>query len=216
MPEGNSNAGGAANLQNEALPKTVYKDFLMEIATANVWVASMSGPVATGYVLLLGASEFEFGLMASIGSLAGISAPVFSYFVDRFAKKKKLTLFACLPVRLIQFLMAAIPLLIFYKIMPNPLLFYLALVVIMSFFNVFSGQAWFSWMGEIIPAKQRGYYFGRRSFVGGAVGMIFAVIAGMFMDGFSNKHFAFSSLFLFGSIFSMIAYYYFTRLPEAK
>ena len=212
MSDGNCTTGGA----KEVLPKKVFKDFLLEIGTANIWASAMSGSIATGYVLLLGATEFEFGLLASIGSLAGISAPLFSYFVDRYREKKKLTLFVVLPVRLMQFIFAAIPFLMFYKIMPKPLLFYMALVVVMSFLNVFAGQAWFSWMGEIIPEKQRGYYFGRRSFVGGAVSMVFAVLAGMYLDSYSNKYFAFGTLFIFGSFFSLIAYYYFTRLPEAE
>ncbi|OGF51331.1 MAG: hypothetical protein A2044_05500 [Candidatus Firestonebacteria bacterium GWA2_43_8] len=202
--------------QGRTLPKKVFKDFLMEIGTANVWSAVMSGSIATGYMLLLGATEFEFGLLVAIGSIANISAPFFSFVVDKYKQKKKLTILACLPVRIIQFCLAALPLLIFYKILPKPLIAYMVLTVIMSFFNVFANQSWFSWMGEIIPAKGRGYYFGKRSFVGGAVSMVFSVLAGLYIDSFTNKYFGFSSLFLFGSAFAMFALYYFTQLPEAE
>jgi len=34
--------------QGRTLPKKVFKDFLMEIGTANVWSAVMSGSIATG------------------------------------------------------------------------------------------------------------------------------------------------------------------------
>ncbi|MEI6845813.1 MAG: MFS transporter [Candidatus Firestonebacteria bacterium] len=211
------NIKSGENVQDDSkLPKKVFRDLLMEIGTANVWGSTMAGSIATGYVLLLGASEFEFGLLTAFGSIATISAPFFSFIVDRYTQKKKLTLLACLPVRLLQFAIALLPLLMFYKILPKPLALYLVITIIMSFFNVFANQAWFSWMGEIIPAKGRGYYFGRRNFVGSAVAMVFSVIAGLYLDGFQNKYFGFTSLFLFGSVFAMIAYYYFRQLPEAQ
>ena len=215
MPESESTGGMKAAPEAGSLPKQVYKDILLEVAVANMWVPLMSGAVATGYLLLLGASEFEFGLLVSIGSLAGISAPIFSYLVDRYGDKKKLTLLCSLPVRLIQFILAALPLLMYYKILPKPLLLYLVVSVAMSFVNVFNGQAWFSWLGDIIPEKQRGHYFARRNVMGGAVGMVFGVLGGLFLDGYSNKHLAFTGLFFFGSIFALLDYYYLRRLPAA-
>ena len=109
MPESESTGGVKTATEAGSLPKQVYTDILLEVAFANMWVPLMSGAIATGYLLLLGASEFEFGLLVSIGSLAGISAPIFSYMVDRHRDKKKLTLLWSLPIRLVQFLLAALP-----------------------------------------------------------------------------------------------------------
>ena len=214
MPESESTGGVKTATEAGSLPKQVYTDILLEVAFANMWVPLMSGAIATGYLLLLGASEFEFGLLVSIGSLAGISAPIFSYMVDRHRDKKKLTLLWSLPIRLVQFLLAALPFLMFKKMLPRPLPFYLIISVFMSFLNVLIGQSWFSWLGDIIPEKQRGHYFARRNVMGGAVGMVFAVLGGLFLDRcHMDPKLAFAWLFFIGSVFAVLNYLFLRRLP---
>ena len=167
------------SIQNkDRLPASVFRNILLDIGLANIYAALNSGVFLTGYLLLLGASNVQIGLITSLPLLANITAPVFSFFIDRSKERKKLCLRALLPVRLLWFLLAALPLLLFYKLLAYPLIIFTVIYFIMTLLGVFVASSWLPWIGDLIPEETRGHYFGKRIIAGGLAALVFTVAGG--------------------------------------
>jgi glycosyltransferase involved in cell wall biosynthesis/MFS family permease len=197
------------------LPKSALRNFLFEAGIANILFAVTGGVFFTGFLLLLGANNFQIGLITSIPLLANIFAPIFSYIIDRSKTRKALCVKSVLPLRLSWFLVSLIPLLVLYKYLPYPLLVFSILFFFMCLLSTFASTSWLSWMADLVPSDERGYYFGKRAFVGGFVTLVISILAGKYLDLWKvNQYFGFSSLFGIGALFGLISYFYLIKLPE--
>ncbi len=206
------------SIQNkDRLPASVFRNILLDIGLANIYAALNSGVFLTGYLLLLGASNVQIGLITSLPLLANITAPVFSFFIDRSKERKKLCLRALLPVRLLWFLLAALPLLLFYKLLAYPLIIFTVIYFIMTLLGVFVASSWLPWIGDLIPEETRGHYFGKRIIAGGLAALVFTVAGGQYIDYFkAAPHFGFSSMFFFSAVFGVLSYIFLSRIPEVE
>src|SRR3989344_999748 len=92
------------------------------------------------------------------------------------------------------------------------------LIIFYSLITLLAGlahPAWFSWMGDLVPEKQRGKYFSKRNLVIGIVGLITAIVGGLWLDFLKIKVsqeifiIGFSIIFVFAFIFRMISYSFF-------
>jgi len=200
----------------QPLPKSVYNAFILEIALLQGLVGITGGIFFTGYLCLLGATNREIGWITSIPLLANMAAPFFSFFIDRSQKRKEIYFKGLFPYRMLWFLVAAIPILFFFKFIGSPLLWFSAVFLVMSLFVTHSSIAWTAWMGDLVPWNQRGFYFGKRTYVANFFAMLVVLFAGWYIDKWKpiNEHFGFGSLFAIGAIFGLAALIVQKRLPE--
>ena len=206
------------NKEGTSLPGNVYRNFLWEVVFAVIqFIVNVQGGVfLTGYLLILGANNTQIGLISSIPVLMNAIAPFASYLVEQSESRKKIALRLILPVRFIWIIVALIPLLVYSNGITYPILFFIIVFTLISIINVPASIAWTSWMGEIIPEKERGYYFGRRSIVAGLISMMVSLTLGFYLDKVSNKHLGFSFVYFFGVAAGFASYYMLTRLPDIK
>ncbi|MEI7904084.1 MAG: MFS transporter [Candidatus Firestonebacteria bacterium] len=200
----------------EPLKKSVFNSFIMEVALVQGLSGITAGVFFTGYLCLFGATNKQIGWITSIPLLANFAAPLYSFFIDRSTNKKKLYFKAVLPYRLLWFFAAAIPFLVYFKVVASPLLFFSAIFAIMSLFVTYSSIVWTSWMGALIPWNQRGYYFGRRTYVANFSAVLLTLFGGWYIDKWNsvNPHFGFGSLFALAAVFGIIALVVQKRIPE--
>lgn len=206
------------NNTGTGLPPKVYNDFLREIVFGIIqWLVIFPGGVfLTGYLLHLGANNTQIGLISTIPVLASITAPFVSNLIERADSRKTITLKLIFPLRLLWVIPGLIPLLVLYNGLSHPLIMFVALFVIVSVVTVPASIAWTNWMGDVIPEKERGFYFGRRSIVAGLIAMIAGILLGIILDKVPNKDFGFTAIYLIGSIAGFISFYLLNRLPDVK
>lgn len=206
------------NITETRLSGNTLPSFLWEAIFSTIYVIiTLPGSVfLTGYLLHLGANNTQIGLLSTIPMLANTIAPVASSFVDRAASRKEIALKLARPVRILWLVSAFIPLLVLFNGFPNPLILFVFIFIVVSLGMVSAAIAWTSWMGEIIPEKVRGFYFGRRTVVAGIVSMIMGPILGRILDKTPDKHIGFSIIFGIGAAALLFSYYFLTRLPDAK
>ena len=128
------------------------------------------------YILSLGATEGQIGLMSSISSVVGaiILLPG-ALLAERTGRKK---LFAALcggGARFMILILVFVP--IFFKGL-NVVWIAIAFSVLRDSFNNLAFPAWMSVANEIVPIDGRGRYFGSRNFVMGITGMVGTLLAG--------------------------------------
>lgn len=139
----------------------------------------------TPYALALNANNAQIGLL---GSFAGILGPLSqiggSRLMEKYPRKKIFSIavtfqaFMWIPILLLPLIMHADSL--------SPIL----LIVFYSMYAIagsIGGPAWFSMLGDIVPERIRGKYFGKRNTVSGTVALTTTLGAAFLLDFFKTK-----------------------------
>jgi MFS family permease len=153
---------------------------IIEGAATQIFLNWTTGSVLIGYMLLFNATPTELGLVASVPLLAQFMSPLAAYLAERTGSRKLLTIVLAFIGRSVWVIAALIPQLG----VPESLRasFIVGLVMISSIFQAAAGTLWAAWMGDVVPEKSRGRYFGKRTGIVGIIGMLANLGAGYFLD----------------------------------
>ena len=179
--------------------------WLVEGCVATVQITLTGGAFQTGFALLLGCNSFLLGVLAAIPSGVGLLQLGAAYLSDRFSSRKVIVTSFALISRL-----AWIPILLIPFLLPRALWVgtFLIIILIASVFGTLSSPLWTAWISDLVPADNRGRYFGAKNMYGGVTGMVVSVVAGWFLDHMTKtQHWppldAFAVLFVIGSVFAI-------------
>lgn len=153
---------------------------VVEGSLTQVFLNWTSGAVLIGYMLHIGAGPAEIALVGSVPLLAQMASPLAAYFAAVLGHRKRLTVLVALASRLSWVLAAALPAVPVADGLRPTLL--VLLVLLASVFLASNGTLWAAWMGDVVPERQRGRYFGFRTGVTGVVGMLANLAAGQWLD----------------------------------
>jgi len=166
----------------------------------------------TPFALALGASAAQIGLLAAIPQLLStLMQPIAGSFTEHAESRKKVCKISLLIARLswIPVILAAF------------LSGFAAFYVILLFVSVsaaaasFARVGWASWMGDIVPEKIRGKYFGKRNMFIGASSFAAVLLAGWIL-GFSDTMAGFVIIFLSALMLYFAGLRYLLKMPESS
>lgn len=155
-----------------------WYDGLFASASDNIIITYM-----TLYVLSLGATRAQIGVMSALSSLsATLLLLPGAMLVERFNHRKELTiLFGGGLARLALLFLALLP----FGLNGQALvLTALALSITRDAFGNLSFPAWLSFTADIVPMEGRGRYFGSRNFIMGIAGMLTVLLVGALISHF--------------------------------
>lgn len=157
---------------------------IVEGAVANINI-SITGAIGgsvflTGFALLLGANSFQLGIMGALPFIGQLFQFVGAYLEERIGNRRALVLYGSLFGRLIWGLLLALPFMSFLGGAQIGI-FFVGLGLTYAL-NGISGNAWLSWMSDLVPPRQRGRYFGLRNTVGAIAAMAATFVAGRALD----------------------------------
>jgi len=149
-----------------------WYDGLFSSASDNIIITYM-----TLYVLALGATRAQIGVMSALSSLsATLLLLPGALLVERFNHRREITLlFGGGIARLTILLIALIPFGLSGMAMA---LAAMALSITRDAFANLAFPAWLSFAADIIPMEGRGRYFGSRNFIMGIAGMLTLLLVG--------------------------------------
>lgn len=177
---------GSAALLTDLDPSTrrlVRRTMRLSVAEGSltqIFLNWTSGSVLIGFMLHLGASPAEIALVGSVPLLSQVASPAAAYLAAAMGRRKLLTVAMALASRLTWLLAAALPLVPMPDTWRPTVL--IAVVLVSSFFLAANGTLWTAWMGDVIPERERGRYFGLRAGIVGIVAMLANLAAGAFLD----------------------------------
>lgn len=189
------------------------KEKTMKLSIQEGCACSVMSGMGTDYIgpfaIALNASNSQIGLLSSIPGLISPISQIFgSKLMEKYPRKKIVYLGVVL-----QALMWIPILSLALMLWKNTLVNYLPLLLVL-FYTLFSvsgaigGPAWFSMLGDIVPEKIRGKYFGKRNRLCGLVALLSTIIAAFVLDIFKTKGFVlfgFTLLFSIACIFRLIS-----------
>lgn len=149
-----------------------FFDGLFAAASDNIIVTYLSL-----YLLALGATRGQIGLMSSLSSLsAAVLLLPAALLVEKVGHRKGLTiLFGGISARGMVLLLTLLPFLAEGKALVH---IGIALAVSRDAFGNLGYPAWMSLTGAIVPLEGRGRYFGARNFAMGIAGMLMIYLVG--------------------------------------
>ena len=172
---------------------------------AAVFSASTSGMFLIGYALKLGASNVHIGLLSTIPMLCVLVQFLSSALIERGVSRRTLTILSSFATVLGWGFVITIPYLAQGQPPAVKVGALIAVVTMVTLFAQVTGNARWSWVGDIIPESFRGTFFGRLTMYGGIVGTVFAIVSGRFLDVIAGHGVqAFSVLFAVGMLFGLV------------
>lgn len=150
-----------------------------------VWMTATSGAPLTLFAQHLGATEFQFGLLAAMPFLASLLSLPASLLTEHTGDRKRLFLFGFYSQRFLWIPIALVPVWIAGTWgVANGLAIavFLALFFLMHAGQAIGGPAGMNWMADIVPAGTRGRYFSRRRQLGILTSVPAALLVGLLLD----------------------------------
>lgn len=153
---------------------------IIEGALANVHISLTAGAFLTGFALLLGANAFVLGLIGALPYIGQLFQFAGAYLEARFGERRRLTFWTALTSRGLWGLLAVLPFL--DGLGAGRLPVFLVVLALSQVLISIAGNAWTSWMSDLVPPRERGRYFGVRNTVGSVTAMASTWLAGYVLD----------------------------------
>ncbi|MEW6686107.1 MAG: MFS transporter [Candidatus Edwardsbacteria bacterium] len=162
---------------------------------AQIHINLTAGMFLTGFALSIGLNNFGIGLLAAIPSFT-TAFGFFSAFLTNFlGKRKPLCVITSGIGRDLFFVFVGF---LLAGTLPLPIFF--AIIILYNILLTVAGNAWLSWMSDLVPKEKRGSYFGLRSTILSLVGMAVNFGAGKLLDYYQSIQRADTGfILLFGS-----------------
>jgi MFS family permease len=159
---------------------------LYESGLATVFTELTGGARQIGFALLLGARDLQIGLLSALPSLANLSQLTASFLLERTGQRKPLTLLSAALSRFVWMGVILLPLGLFGSFGDVRVWAMVAIVGLSALFAAMNNTFVLSLLGDLVPARLRGRYFGRRNMIIAAVGMSVPLLASLFIDAWKG------------------------------
>lgn len=188
---------------------------ILEGGFATVHVTVTNGAFLTGYALLVGANDFQVALIMSIPLIAQVMNIFSVHAIEHFGRRKWISGIFSVMGRSLWALLAVIPLIQSFS--SHAIALTIIVFGTLSAMLSFSSTPWLSWMADLVPAKIRGRYFGKRNMILGIVTMGASIGAGKTLDYFKQMNsleIGYFIVLMIAVVCGIIAFIFLTRQPE--
>lgn len=141
------------------------------------------GIFLTALALSMGAQPWHLGFLAAVPHLTQIFQLIGAYLVEATGRRK---LIAVLGAGISRLLWICIPLLYLISSPQAAIAWFLVTIIVASSLGHMAGNAWTTWMADLIPEKLRGRYFGIRQGVIAMVTVAASVMGCIWLDWSGN------------------------------
>ncbi len=167
------------------------------------------------FAIALKATNMEIALLESLPNLvSSFVQPFAADFVDNLRLRKKIVFTTVMMQAFIWLPLLGLPLLLRSRAVPLLIILYTVYVML----GRFTTPAWISWMGDLVPEKLRGQYFGHRNTIIQVATVISTLAAGAVLGFFENTNemIGFAAIFVIASIARFISGGFITQMDEPE
>lgn len=168
--------------------RTSLKASTIDGVFAGVFLSITSGVLLTNFLLQLGASPVEIGMLSSIPMVLNLLQPVGAYFADRTTSRHNFCLWIFGVSRVLWlFLVVGIGWVSWSNTDPHRLVTWtLGMVLVTNILNALGSSSWVSWMAALVPHRLRGRYFGFRNSTGSLTTLLSVPLFGFAVSAWPN------------------------------
>jgi MFS family permease len=178
--------------------------------------ALCTGAFLVALALLLGANNFQIGLLASLPAFTNIFQLVSIWLVRRFNNRRAISVYCSILARVPLIIIGCIALLNNSSANINTVIFFL---IFFYLFGSIAGPGWNSWMKDFIPENSLGAFFSMRTRYTQIINAIFSISAAFLVD-YIKQHSpqyelrTYSYMFIIAGILGLTGVVFLSRTPE--
>ena len=198
----------------EAAKRNIIRDGL---ATESM-IALSGGAFLVALALLMGANNFQIGLLAALPTFTNLFQLVSIWLVRRYNNRRAVSVYSLIIARIPLILIGLTALLFSSTNGVNTIIFFLCFYY---FFSSISGPSWNSWMKDLIPENTLGTYFSRRSRYTQILNVIVSLSAALMLD-YIKKYYpelqlqAYAYMFIVAGCLGLTGTLFLSRTPEPR
>jgi MFS family permease len=198
--------------------KKGLKLLIIDGLTAEAMTTLTGGAFLVAMALLLGASNFQIGLLAALPTITNLLQLLSIWLVRRFNNRRAIAVLCGLFARVPLVLIGVLPLLISAENFINTLIF---LLFFYYAFGSIAGPSWNSWVKDLVPQKSLGSYFSRRSSLTQTLNVVLSIWLALQLD-FVKKNYpdweleTYALMFLVAGISGIIGAFILARVQEPQ
>lgn len=176
-----------------------------------------TGAFLVAFALLLGANNFQIGLLAALPTLTNVFQLLSIWLVRKYNNRRAVAVICSLLARTPLVIIGSLPLL-FDTASIDLLIFFLFFYY---FFGGIAGPAWNSWMKDLVPETMLGAYFARRASYAQTLNAVLSLLLALAVD-FVKKRYpqfelhTYSTMFAAAGSFGILGAYFLYRTPEPQ
>jgi len=196
--------------------KSPYR-FGMEMAVIEgIWamllLSMLSGPFLTAYLLYLGATSAQIGLVLAVPALANLLQILAAMYMQKLRNRKTAFVLFATAHRTVGLVTGIIPF-----VFPKELwlVIFIITFLLYSAINAFAGVIWTSMISDMVPAQVRGKYFGIRNVIVNASNSIGFYITGVVIDRYPGAT-GFNIMYILAAITVVLNVFYFTKYTNPE
>jgi MFS family permease len=174
---------------NQSIPVKLAKDAIRRSLSAStvdgvfaaIYSNIIGGVLLTNFLMDLGASATQIGLLSAVPLVANLLQPLGAYFSEKVSSRHWYCLWIYAPSRVLWVgLCVGIVLLQPWHLDPQFLIeVTLAIALLSHGIGALGSAAWLSWLAMLVPRRLRGRYFGLRNSAANLTSLIAVPLAGM-------------------------------------
>jgi MFS family permease len=176
---GLENASAAKMVKNSI--RSSLQASTMDGVFAAVYNNIAGGVLLTNFLMDLGASPVQVGLLASIPLISNLLQPLGAYFSEQTTSRHQYCLWVYGPSRLVWLmLLVGIGLMSWGQMDEQTLIGWTLAISLLSYgVGALGSAAWLSWMAILVPRRLRGRYFGLRNSAANLTTLVSIPLAGL-------------------------------------
>ena len=169
---------------------------------AVIFSATTGGVLLTNFLLQLGATPVEIGLLSSIPMLVNLLQPGGAYIADRTTSRHNYCLWIFGVSRLLwAILLVGIAWFSWSHTDLHQLVFWtLGIILATNILGALGSSAWFSWMAALVPPRLRGRYFSLRNSAASLTNLLSVPFLGFVVSAWSCETNGYGVVLLLGIV----------------
>ncbi|HEU4552512.1 MAG TPA: MFS transporter [Chitinophaga sp.] len=176
------------------------------------------GAFLVAMALLLGATNFQIGLLAGIPTFTNLFQLLSIWLVRRYNNRRAIAVLCSVLARFPLLIVGTLVLVFATDMSINVIIFFL---VFYYFFGSVAGPSWNSWIKDLVPEASMGAYFSRRSSYTQTLNVVLSFSVALAVD-YIKKHypayelFTYAILFIAGGTIGIIGAFILSMAPERQ
>jgi MFS family permease len=176
------------------------------------------GAFLVAMALLMGASNFQIGLLASLPTFTNLFQLASIWLVRKFNNRRAVAVICGLLARVPLVIVGILPFLVSPENFVSSLI---GLLFIYYLFGSIAGPSWNSWVKDLVHEKSLGEYFSRRGSYTQTLNVVLNVLLALLVDYIKTNHptaeaDTYAIMFIVGGVFGIIGALILARVQEPQ
>jgi len=191
---------------------------LKEGMATEAMVTLAGGTFMVAFAIMLGASNFQIGLLASLPTFTNIFQLVSVFLIRKYNNRRAVSVICCILARIPMVLLGAMP---FFFGDNAPVSLLLCFLFFYYLFGSIAGPSWNAWMKDLVPGDKLGAFFSKRSRYAQILNVVLSILLAVSIDYLRRNApqyqlYVYAAMFMTAGIAGLGAVGLLARVPEPR